>query len=117
MFGKKKQKNKKPLPLMFLCALWTHSAAFNICRLAVSFYQLTLTVAFSVWLLSHETPTSGVKRFYSAHPSHKQHLPAPAAETRIENSCTVNDIGATQLLHTFKLACKLAKNTTPVKLH
>lgn len=76
--------------------LWTHSAAFNICRLAVSFYPVTLTVAFGVQLLSLETPTSGVKRFYCANPSHEQHLPAPAAETRIENSCTVEYIGATQ---------------------
>ena len=48
---------------MFLIALRTHSAGFNICRLAVSFYPLTLTVAFGVWLLSLETPSSGVKRF------------------------------------------------------
>lgn len=98
---------------MFLCALWTHSAAFNICRLAVSFYQLTLTVAFGVWLLSHETPTSGVKRFYSAHPSHKQHLPAPAAETRIENSCTVNDIGATQHIAYLQVSLQASKKYNP----
>lgn len=81
---------------MFLCALQTHSAAFNICWLAVSFYPLTLTVTFGVWLLSLETPTSRVKRFYCANPSHGRHLPAPAVETRIENSCTVEYIGATQ---------------------
>lgn len=81
---------------MFLCALWTHSAVFDVFRLALSFDPLTLTVAYGVWLLSLETPTSGVKRYYCAKPSREQHLTAPAAETRIENSCTVEYIGATQ---------------------